>query len=238
MDILRTTIVDDEEPEIQILSDHIRRYCSEHSLEAEIQTCNSGTNLIIGYEPPCDAVFLDIEMQNMDGMKAAEMLRKMDDRVPIVFVTNMAQYAIRGYEVEALGFLIKPVKYYSFTILLDKIVRRKQDYKADEILVPYEGGIRRISRRDIICIEVMNHALIYHLIDGEMLTSSGRLLDLETQLAEHYFFRCHKSFLINLRYVTDIKAQSVIVKGMDIPVGRSKRKTLFEEFCKYLGVRQ
>ena len=238
MDVLRAFIVDDEETEIAILSEHIRRYCAEHNLNAEIQTCSSGRSLIVSYEPPCDAVFLDIEMQNMDGMKAAELLRKMDDRVAVVFVTNMAQYAIRGYEVEALGFLIKPVNYHSLSIILDKIVRRRQDYTADEILIPYDGGIRRVSRRDIVCIEVMNHALIYHLIDGQMMTNAGSLSDLETQLEKYFFFRCHKSFLINLRYVTEIRTQSVIVKGMEIPVGRSRRKTLFEEFCKYLGVRQ
>ena len=74
MDVLRAFIVDDEETEIAILSEHIRRYCAEHNLNAEIQTCSSGSSLIVSYEPPCDAVFLDIEMQNMDGMKAAELL--------------------------------------------------------------------------------------------------------------------------------------------------------------------
>lgn len=235
--MLRITVVEDESASAQLLKEYIQRYSQERGIPVEVSVFEDGLSFIGNYEPPCDVVLMDIEMPNVDGMKAAEMLRKVDTKVNLVFVTNMAKYAIRGYEVEAIGFIVKPVNYYALALLFDKVVQRKQADQEDQVLIPVDGGRKRVALSDIYYIEVIDHLLIYHTAEGALM-SAGKLAELEKSLGQRQFFRCQKSFLINLKYVTEIKSQFVLVHGNEIPVGRNKRKELIDVFCKYLGVTQ
>lgn len=235
--MLRIVIVEDDNSSVELLETYINRYSKERGEKIEIRHFSDGLTFIGNYQPPCDAVLMDIEMPNVNGMKAAELLRKMDKKVNLIFVTNMAKYAIKGYEVEAIGFIVKPVNYYALSILFDKIVQRKQANGSEEMLLSVEGSKIRLSLCDIYYIEVIDHLLIFHTTDGNLKTL-GKLSEFEKMLTSKNFFRCQKSFLINLHYVTKIKNQFVVVHGKEIPVGRNKKKKLFDAFCKYLGVDQ
>lgn len=122
--MLRVAIVEDEAECREVLRDMISRYAEEQQKQIRVQEFSDGSELVDNYKPDYDILLLDIEMPHLDGMKAAEKIRETDQDVVIVFITNMAQYAIKGYEVNALDFIIKPVNYSTFSMRFTRAIGR------------------------------------------------------------------------------------------------------------------
>ena len=111
----RIAIVEDDPQEAAKLRGYAERYAAESGKPLEITLFSDGEDIVTDYRPEYDIIFLDIQMKRLDGMSAAERIRLLDADVVLIFVTNMAQYAIRGYAVDALDFLLKPVPYFAFS---------------------------------------------------------------------------------------------------------------------------
>lgn len=124
--MLRICVVEDEKESLDRLTEMIDRYCKEHGQKYELTKYGDGMNFASDYRPVYDAVFMDIEMPYLNGMQAAKKLRETDANVTLVFVTHLAKYALQGYEVDAAGFLIKPIEYPSLRRQLDKIISREK----------------------------------------------------------------------------------------------------------------
>lgn len=118
--MVRIAIAEDDPAYRATLEEYLDRYRRENGLEAEVTTFSDGLALTEGYRPVYDLLLLDIEMPNLDGMSAAEKIRSSDPEVVIIFITNMAQYAIKGYQVDALDYVLKPVSYAAFAFKLKK----------------------------------------------------------------------------------------------------------------------
>lgn len=125
----RIAVVDDQPDMRQQLCSMIDQYSRENNCMLEVTTFSDGAQIITNYCKGFDIIFLDIEMPELGGMDAAERIRTVDPDVVLVFVTNMAQYAIRGYEVDALDFVLKPVNYYQFSTKLARALQRVQRRK-------------------------------------------------------------------------------------------------------------
>ena len=106
-----------------------------------------------------------------DGMSAAEEIRKIDTEVVIIFITNMAQYAIRGYAVDALDYVLKPVSYFAFSQRLNRAISRMKKRETKMIMVNIKGGTVRINIANIYYIESQGHTLILHTILGDYETT-------------------------------------------------------------------
>lgn len=112
--MLKIAIVEDEREYYDQLSGHIVRYAADHNISHDITLFSDGVAFLTGYQPVYDIVFMDIQMPHISGFEASQRLRELDPKVRLVFVTSYTQFAPRGYEVEASGFLVKPVSYLSF----------------------------------------------------------------------------------------------------------------------------
>lgn len=117
-------IVDDDERSRDLVLHHLRRFQDEHDQRFTVRVFGDGADLVRDYPPDLDVLFLDVEMPGMGGFEAAHAVRELDDRVVIVFVTRMAQLAIRGYEVGALSYLVKPLGYAAFEQQLTRCLRQ------------------------------------------------------------------------------------------------------------------
>lgn len=177
-----------------------------------------------------DVVFMDIEMPMMNGMTAAKKLRELDGEVCLIFITAMSRYALKGYEVDALDFMVKPVGYFNFARKLQKAAELSEKRKTGHILVAVDDAVKKIRMCDIRYIEVRNHSLTYHL-GRETFTTTGQLREIERCLPAGTFAKCNHCYLVNLNYVTEIRQSTIIVGGDEIPVSRRRRT----EFLRLLA---
>lgn len=233
--MIRIAIVEDEAVCTQQLEQYLRQYEKERNLNFSITTFEDGVYLAGDYRPEWDIIFLDIRMTRMDGMEAARRIREQDGSVILIFITSMAQYAIRGYEVDAQDFILKPVSYSQLCVRLDKAVRLLQRDTHEYLVLPFEDRREKVAVEDILYIEVRNHNL--EIVTPKRTYSlRASLQEMEEQLANSHFSRCNHCYLVNLRNVTGYLKDSVLVGGRELPVSRSKRKQFLQELSDYLGV--
>lgn len=233
---MRIAIIDDEKAVGMQIESFVKEYCKIKDVPAEIVRYEEAVSFLENYSKAnFDAVFLDIKMPKMNGLRAAELLRQADDNVIIVFITNLKQFAIKGYSVDATGFVVKPIDEYDFNILMDKIVRIHNTRKSDLCTVNTVDGICRVKARDIHYIEVIKHKLIYHTVDGDI-NSWGSLVTAEKTLPQN-FSRCNVCYLVNLQHVQAISGEYVKVAGTPLKIARSRKKDFIADLARYGGGR-
>lgn len=231
----KVAIVEDDKESVQKLQSFIEQYTKETGEKFSVSVFSDGEDITTDYEPVYDIIFMDVEMPHMDGMTAAERIRQVDPEVVLFFVTNMAQYAIHGYKVEALVFLVKPVTYFVFSQELKKSIERINMRKKNFLLVSTEGGMLRINVSEISYIESIKHNLIIHT-KKDSYTINGTMKSMEEKLAEMGFFRCNNGYLVNLDKVEYIKQNIVTVDGTELQISRPKKKAFLETLAKYAGM--
>lgn len=165
--MIRIAIVEDDRQVQAQLADYIRRYERQFGRMFELSLFEDGDEIVSDYRAVYDIILLDVQMRRMDGMAAAERIRQMDKDVLLIFITNMAQFAIRGYAVDALDYVLKPVPYFAFSQQLQKAVARLQARQKTFLTVPVEGGLRRVNVATLYYLESDGHKVRLYGEDGE-----------------------------------------------------------------------
>ena len=196
--MISIAIVEDEEMYAKQLQQFLHQYEEENKEMFDITVYSDGDQIVNKYKSQYDIILMDVEMKFMDGMSAAEEIRKIDTEVVIIFITNMAQYAIRGYAVDALDYVLKPVSYFAFSQRLNRAISRMKKRETKIIMVNMKGGMVRINVANIYYIESQGHTLILHTILGNYETT-GKMKEMEEKLSEMNFCRGNKGYLINLQ---------------------------------------
>ena len=196
--MFRIAIVEDQDETRECLNRFVRQYAEEQGVQVEISLITDGSEIAEHYTPGFDIIFMDVEMPRLDGFGAAEAIRAVDAEVVLVFVTNMAQYAIRGYEVDALDYVLKPVNYYQFCTKLSRAIQRVQRRRGGQVVLQLAGGgIQLLDTADIYYLETRSRMLYYHTAKGEFAVRAS-LQSAEKQLAEYHFVRCNQCYLVNI----------------------------------------
>lgn len=186
-----------------------------------------------------DVCFLDIDLPGISGMEAAGLLRIYDETVPIIFVTNLAKFAVKGYEVGAMGFIVKPATYGSLSMNLDRALRFIAQHSHRSIMVPTEEGLRVVPFSQIVYVEVTGHRLTYHLDGEEPVEARGSLGQLEEDLREAPIVRVAKSCVANMDKIELIRGSDLkMVNGDVLHISRSKKREVVETVTDYLGGRR
>ncbi len=241
--MFRIAVVDDDAKDTDILKGYISKYAAsacknakENPYKFDVTVFSSGDEFLGAFPSDFDAVFLDIDMPGTSGMEAAKALRKEGGDVAIIFVTNMAKYALAGYEVQALDFIVKPVSYGDFALKFSKVLEycRRNASRMINLRLGESSSVN-IGSADITYIEVMQHYLVYHTTDGGEYRVRGTIGDAESRLAPYAFARASKSFLVNLRHVGSINGQEIRVGADVIYMGRTKRESFVSAFYRYVG---
>ncbi len=233
---LHIAIVEDEKNSQKILFRMLKKYSQAKDILFEIECFENGQEFLENQKTFFDIVFLDIEMPVLDGMKTAEMLRKSDSKAIIIFITNMAQYAIAGYEVNALYFILKPVYYPDLEFKMDKAVRLAFETQKDSFFLITNREKRKIFISDIYYIEVMQHKLLYHT-KSEVICENNSLETVARLLKAKGFSACHKSYLVNMAYVKAIKGNIVYLKNgkseEGLVLSRGKKQEFLSDLNRY-----
>lgn len=230
--MIRIAIVEDEITYADQLEEFLHQYEKEKTETFEITRFSDGDGIVHNYKAKYDIILMDIQMKFMDGMSAAEEIRKADTEVIIIFITNMRQYAIRGYAVDALDYVVKPISYFAFSERLNKAIERIKRRVHHNVLLNIRGGMLRLSVEDIYYVESQGHTLIYHTANGDY-EVSGTMKQAEENLESYDFCRGNKGYLINLAHVDSMQDGCAIVRGEKLLLSRAKKTVFMEELTNY-----
>ena len=233
--MISIAIAEDEAAAAGKLRGYIERYGAEHGIDFSVTRFDDGMQMLQGYRPEYDIAFLDVEMPMMDGMTLARKLRETDRVVTIIFVTNMKQYAVNGYEVGALDFIVKPVGYYDFAMKMARAVDAVNSRKEIDLTVYTGQSYGRISSRDLEYVEVTGHTLLYHTA-GAVIKGLGTLGETEEKLSGVPFLRCNNCYLVNPRYIREVRSGSLIMRsGAELAISRPRKKEFMARLAEWLG---
>lgn len=232
--MIKIAIVEDVKEMSDVLNNYLDAYAVASKESFLKKTFRNPTDFLVeayGY----DVVFMDIDFKNdMNGLEAAKKLRIRDKKITIVFVTAFKQFAIKGYEVEAFDFIVKPIEYVDFCLRFNRLLNHVKQAESDFLDVRTQGATKVISLRDVKYIEVTGHSLTYHTTEGN-LQGPGNLSHLETSLYDKNFIRCNHCYLVNLRYVTEINGLTIKIGKDTLAISRPKKDKFLSALNKYLG---
>ncbi len=232
--MINVAIVDDDKSYVDQLREYFEQYIKESGEMIKITAFSDGDSIVHKYRSQFDIILMDIEMKFMDGMSAAEEIRKMDSSVIIIFITNTPQYAIKGYAVQALDYLLKPLSYFAFSQCVGRAINNTKNRLSTFISINVKGGVVRLDTNDIYYIESRGHNVVYHTKSGNYELRST-MKEIEGMLNNKRFFRASKWYLINLAHVDSFRDTDVILAGHSLAVSRSRKNELLEALSDYWG---
>ena len=231
--MIRIAICDDEKH----MSDHIRAMASDFfrkkNREIQLRTFLSGEELL-NYDGQIDILFLDIQMNGVDGLETARKLRAGKFRGFLIFITVLKEMVFQSFEVQAYDYLVKPVDEKQFGKTMERLYASMQNASEDSLLVQqgYEGRI--VPKDEIVFFEVIDRKIYLNLASGEIIDYYERIENLETKLGSH-FFRCHRSYLINLKHLKGYKNGTAYMDNdKEIPVSRLRSREFSGVVLQYM----
>lgn len=231
--MIHLAVVEDDKVYQEQLYQFLDRFKNETQNNIVVSFFGDGEDITEEYKSEYDIILMDIQMRFMDGMTAARQIRKLDEKVIIIFITSMTNYAIQGYEVGALDYILKPLSYPVFSQKLSRAITQLKTKKEHFVLISFAGGARRIEVSDIYYIESLSHTMVYHTADGTW-EARGRLDDLETDLKEYGFYRSNRGYLVNLYHVSGVADGCCVVHGEKLSISRRKKIEFIEEMARIL----
>ena len=235
---INVALLEDEQSEREQTESMLRRFFAELNIEVGL-TCFSDAESFLSN----GSGFKDFQLLLMDiilpdgqpnGVELAREVRKVNRDIAIMFITKTVQFAINGYEVDSVDYVLKPFRYEDFALKLKKAMRYIMLHLEKFIVLNHKEGVTRIGESRIYYIEVMLHYLIVHTAKGDF-TVRGSIKDMEKLLSKS-FCRCANSFIVNLRHVDGVRDNEVIVRGASVPVTKSRRAAFINALNSYNGV--
>ena len=230
--MLRIALVDDEIDCLDNLKDNLDKILKEENTQYVINTSNNSFPFLkeIDVGNKYDIIFLDIEMDRMNGIELAKAIRKFDEEVIIIFQTKMGKYAIQGYSVNAFDYILKPIEFDNLKLKMHRIISKLKKDDANLVqLYTQEKKLKYISIDSIIYIEVLQHTLTIYSETGQY-NLYGSLNDFEQKFPNSNIVRVSRFYAVNLKYVIEFKNNIIKLPNKEIPVGR----TLKHNFVKCL----
>ncbi|MBP5153544.1 MAG: response regulator transcription factor [Lachnospiraceae bacterium] len=235
MEVIKIAVIEDERTAAENLEKMILDYGRQRSVSFGVAIFSSAEDFLSGYTPRFDLIFMDIELPGMNGMHAAEKLRTLDKDVLLIFVTNMRQYVLRGYDVNALNYILKPVKTYSLFMTMDRAMRLLTEKSGGSLLIKTDKATERLSAKEIYYIDVRDHYVVFHCVSGNIQVYST-LKNYAPALLSLGFLRCSSSAILNPRHVKRFDNTEVIMTNGDtVALSRSQKTAFKSEITAYFG---
>ena len=232
--MINLAIVEDEDTYAAQLTEFVEKYQAESGNHFKITRFRDGDEITNGYRGQFDIILMDFEMKFMDGMTAAEEIRRLDQDVVIMFITNMLNYAIRGYQVDALDYVVKPVSYFAFSQKLDRAIGRIKKSSSNIISIDMPSGVKKLDIDNIFYIESEGHNLNFYTSGGDF-TIRAKLSDFEEQLTPYNFFRSNKGYLVNLKYVDGVEKGACLIAGKQLLISRARKNDFMSALTDYMA---
>jgi len=230
---LRCLLIDDEPPALKILASYISNI---NGLEIVAQCKNAIEALDILHQKTVDVIFLDIKMPKILG---TEFLKNLSHPPKVIFVTAYRDYAVEGYELDAVDYLVKPVSFERFfkaitklNRMMDKeVVTTAVEYKSNPeafVYLKVDRDMKKIFVNDIIYIESWKDYVKLFLASGKNVLAKQSISAMENLLSEHMFLRVHRSYMVSLNKISSYNGLSVQLDTKEIPIGRLYKQVVME----------
>lgn len=231
----KVLIVEDDDEAAAILAAHLDRFASER--DVRFLVTRLATAFDLSEASAVDLIFMDIDLPGINGMEAAQLLREENATTPLIFVTNLAQYAVRGYQVDALDFMVKPVSYGDFAMRMGRAMRVMEKNAAHTMALPTASGTRVINVNDITHVELAKHDLLYHVTGFEQpLRRRGSISGAREELPQDLFITVSQGCLANMAHVSAVLGDSLQMdNGTTLFFSRSRKKPCLETLARYFG---
>ncbi len=227
-------IIEDEEAMSNQLVSYFAKFGKDYNESFSFAIFNNAETFLKNYKKEYSVVLMDINLPGMNGMECVKKLRAIDDTVLVVFVTNLSQFAVDGYEVKAFDFIVKPISYYNFSLKLKRALSHLSSLNNYELIISTKDKKYFININQLIYIEIRNHTIIYHLVNEEI-KGSGTLKSLYTNLKKHHFAFCNQCYLVNLAFVKGIDDGFLLINNEKIRIASSRKKSFMQELTAYIG---
>lgn len=232
--MIRIAVVEDEKSYIDQLTGYLKKYEEETGENFRITVFHDGDGITEKYRPDFDIILLDIQMRFVDGLTAAAEIRRVDSEVIIMFITSMKQYAVRGYEVDALDYILKPVSYFAFSQKLKRAIERLQRRNGTWLTLQMKNGMLRLLDSEIYYVESDKHGVIYHTRKG-LYASAEPMKTVEENLKAVKFYRINNCYLVNLVHVEETQDKCAIVHGEPLQISRPRMNGFMKALVQYWG---
>lgn len=233
--MLNIAIVEDDAAQRAALCNITEKFFTGQGESVRILTFPDGGNILRSYPANLDLILMDIDMPKVDGLTAAKKIREYDRDVLLVFITNMVQYALEGYSVEAMDFIAKPLTVYGCQLSFSRVLRRLRQNRGKSISVRRGKNVFSVSTANILYAETQGHELLLHMKDGSCMTVTESIKSFEERTREFGFFRCHTSYVVNLSAVETIGKTDTVVAGLVLPVSKYRRSEFLEAMACFAG---
>lgn len=234
--MIKVAIVEDNEGEAKVLSAYIAAWCEKNDKEAMSFTVYSDAVKFLEQDSAtADIVFMDIEMPYLNGMDAASEFRKYNREAVLIFASRATKYAVRGYAVDAIGYLVKPIAEKAFSDVFEKALRiHRERTRQQTIVLKTKEGMTKVSTDRIRYIEATSHMLYVNTGDKIHKIWSG--IDKIMEILPEEFVCCHRGFIVNLKYVDCVNKDGLLIVGnpdLLIPISRQRRAEFMQKLTKY-----
>ena len=230
----KIAIVEDDIGYRDTLQNYISKYEHDRQIKLELTLFENADSFLEVFHQNYDIILMDIDMPGTNGMEAASKIRTLDSQVVIMFITNLAHFAIKGYEVGALDFILKPIQFFNFANKIDRAIQLAENRASKEIVIHIGTNVYKINTKDIYYLEVQNHILSYYTSQGTF-QHRGSLKSAEEQLPLGMFAKCSNWCLVGLTHVSEIRDDVVIVEGNELQISRRCRKGFIEALIRSVG---
>lgn len=231
--MMSIAVCDDEILECAGIAEKVGRVLNELGVSHNIRQFASGAGLLQAAER-FDIVFLDILMPDLDGMKTAELLREKSSKNILIFLSSSRKYVFDAYEVEAFRYLLKPLDMGKLKRVLTSALQKTEKHSGDFIIVSKERQKIKLLLDDIYYFEIRGRVIEVHCREGSF-AYYGKMSVLEESLFQKGFFRCHKSYLLNLKYVEGYNRQEAILDtGEKIGIAKRRYEAFRQEILFYM----
>lgn len=232
--MLKIAIIEDTKEDLDSLSNYLKAYFKKTNAAYSLDTFVEPNSFLNNYKNIApDIIFFDIELPGTSGIKAAKLIREIDESVVIVFTTRMAQYALNAYEVNALDYMLKPIRPQAFEMKMKRIVFEAARSKTEAFIwLTNRTEKYKVSKDSLIYVESQSHTITWHLEDKTIVTT-GTLSSIEEELGTKGFVRCSNCYLVNIEKIIRIEKENIYVRNATLTISRARRKAVLEEMARY-----
>ena len=232
--MIKVVVVEDQKKWLQQIDQHLKLYSQERSVLFDVISFETGEAFLSQYQGDADLIFMDIGLPNKNGIEISREIRKKDDRVCLVFLTELSQFAIQGYEVNAYDYLVKPMKYDLFVVKMDRILDHIKRATKKYFTIKEGSDIHRILFDDIFYLESQKHYIYFHCKD-ETYRMRGSLDDIQNEFLSSGFSKINRSIIVNLDCVSDYTNTEITIGKEVLPLSRVYKADFLKELNQFIG---